>query len=143
MVGLVVRLEKLIPMAVLKFYLIAFVLFFLLDMTWLGWLARGFYQRQLGPWMAPQVNWTAAILFYLLFLAGLLYFAVWPALQQGSALRALLNGFFFGLVTYATYELTNLATHRDWPPAIVVVDMAWGTVLCGAVSWGTVVLGNR
>lgn len=124
-------------MLFLRLYLIALVLFFLVDMVWLGWLARDFYQRQLGQWMAPQVNWTAAVIFYLLFVAGMVYFAILPAMQDGGGSRALLNGAFFGLVTYATYELTNLATLRDWPLTAVLVDMLWGAVLCAIVSWGT------
>ena len=124
-------------MLFLRLYLIALVLFFLVDMLWLGWLARGFYQRHLGTWMAPQVNWSAAIIFYLLFVAGLVYFATLPAIEADSGIRALLNGAFFGLVTYATYELTNFATLRDWPLQAVVIDMLWGTVLCAVVSWGS------
>lgn len=124
-------------MSVFRLYLIALGIFLVLDLFWLGWLARSFYQRQMGQWMADQVNWTAALLFYALFIGGLLYFATWPALQAGSGMKALINGALFGFITYATYELTNLATHKDWPLQLVVVDMLWGTVLCAAVSWGS------
>lgn len=124
-------------MLFIRLYLIALSIFLVLDLTWLGWLARSFYQRQLGQWMAPQVNWPAALLFYALFIGGLLYFATWPALEQGDERKALIDGALFGLVTYATYELTNLATHKSWPLAVVAVDMIWGAFLCAAVSWGS------
>ena len=124
-------------MLFLRLYLASLVLFFLVDMLWLGWLAKGFYQRHLGSWMAPEVNWTAAVIFYLLFVAGLTYFATLPAMEQNNGTRALLNGAFFGLVTYATYELTNLATLREWPLQAVIVDMLWGTFLCAVVCWGS------
>jgi uncharacterized membrane protein len=80
------------------------------------------------------------ISFYLLFVAGLLVFVVIPAVQEGSLRRALLLGGFFGLVTYATYDLTNHATVRNWPWIVTVVDMTWGTVLATSVScWGYLV----
>lgn len=127
----------------LIFYFGTLLLFFLLDMLWLGWLGRDLYQQHLGQWLADQVNWPAAGAFYLIFIAGLLYFAVWPALEQASAGQALFNGAFFGLVTYATYELTNLATHKDWPLQAVVIDLLWGIALCTLVSWASFQLGSR
>jgi len=118
----------------LKIYLAALVGFLAIDMVWLIIVARGFYQRQLGFLLSEKVNWWAAISFYLLFVAGLLVFAVAPGLQAGSLRKALLLGSFFGLVTYATYDLTNLATVKNWPWVVTVVDMAWGTVLAASVA---------
>ena len=117
-----------------KIYVAALVGFLAIDMVWLGVVARGFYRRQLGFLLADQVNWWAAVSFYLLFVAGVLVFAVAPGLQAGSLTRALLLGGFFGLVTYGTYDLTNLATVKTWPLVVTVADMAWGTVLAAAVS---------
>jgi uncharacterized membrane protein len=118
----------------LKIYVFSLVGFLVIDMIWLGVVARGFYRRHLGFLLADQVNWWAAIAFYLLFVAGVLVFAVAPGLQAQSLARTLLLGGFFGLVTYATYDLTNMATVKSWPWVVTVVDMVWGTVLAAAVS---------
>ena len=96
-----------------KLYLIALPVFFAIDMVWLGAVAKGFYRKHLGYLMAPKVGWPAAILFYLLFIAGLVVFAVRPGVLAGSPLKGLLLGAFLGLVSYATYDLTNQATVRD------------------------------
>ena len=117
-----------------KIYVSALVGFLAIDMIWLGVVARGFYRRQLGFLLADQVNWWAAASFYLLFVAGVVVFAVAPGLQAHSLPRALVLGGLFGLVTYATYDLTNLATVKSWPLVVTMVDMAWGTVLAAAVS---------
>ena len=98
-------------------------------------MAKDFYQRHLGYLMRPQVNWAAAISFYLLFVMGIVIFALKPALVEQNPTRALIYGALFGFFTYATYDLTNLATVRDWPVVVAVVDLVWGTVLCGAVAW--------
>ena len=118
----------------LKLYLCTLVGFLAIDAVWLTVVARGFYRRQLGFLLSDQPNWWAAIIFYLLFVVGLLVFAIVPGLQAGSLRKVLLLGAFFGLVTYATYDLTNLATVKNWPWLVTLVDMAWGTVLAAAVS---------
>ncbi len=117
-----------------KIYVSALVGFLAIDMLWLGVVARGFYRRHLGFMLADHVNWWAAISFYLLFVAGVLVFAVGPGLQAHSLAKTLLLGGFLGLVTYGTYDLTNLATAKSWPWIVTVVDMVWGTVLAAAVS---------
>src|SRR5512139_650139 len=104
-------------------------------MVWLGAVAKTFYRKHLGYLMAPKVGWPAALLFYLLFIAGLVVFAVRPALAAGAPLKALLLGAFLGLVAYATYDLTNQATVEDWPALVTVVDLVWGTALGGLVAW--------
>ncbi|MDY0169593.1 MAG: DUF2177 family protein [Thermoguttaceae bacterium] len=121
-------------MLYLRVYLAAVIAFLAIDMVWLVIVARGFYRKHLGFLLADQPNWWAAGIFYLLFLAGLLVFAVVPGLQAGSLRRAVLLGGFFGLVTYATYDLTNHATVKGWPWIVTVVDMTWGTVLAASVS---------
>ena len=123
-------------------YLITLAVFFLVDMVWLGVVAKGFYRRHLGTMLSPKVNWGAAILFYLLFIAGLLIFVIRPALAQGALLSALPLGALFGLISYATYDLSNLATLRDWPLIVTVVDLVWGTALGGLVSLAGALLGR-
>ena len=118
----------------LKLYAVAFVTFMAIDLVWLGVVARSFYRAQLGPLMRPDVNWVAAVLFYLVFVAGIVVLAVWPAIERGSLAQAMALGALFGLVTYAAYDLTNLATLEGFPVRMVVVDMLWGTVLCTSIS---------
>jgi uncharacterized membrane protein len=118
----------------MKVYAVSTVAFFAIDMLWLGVVARGFYRRQLGGLLADQVNWTAAIVFYLLYIAGIVFFVTLPAARAGSLARALATGAFFGLVTYSTYDLTNLATLKGWPLGVTVVDIAWGMTLCTIVA---------
>ncbi len=110
-------------------YGIAFVTFFVVDLVWLGLVAKPFYDQHLGHLLRKPVNWTAAIIFYLLFIAGLVFFAVMPATEAASLPMALLYGAGFGFITYATYDLTNLATLKDWPLKVTIVDLAWGTTL--------------
>ena len=124
-------------------YLATLAAFLAIDLTWLGVVARGLYRSQLGHLLSPNPNWPAAILFYLMFVAGLLYFAVLPGANAGSAGQALLRGALFGLIAYATYDLTNLATVKDWPLAITVVDMLWGTGLAAAVSYAGFLAAGR
>lgn len=102
------------------------------DGVWLGLIARNFYRTQLGELMAPQPSIAAAAAFYLIYVAGVVYFAVWPALASGSWTTALLNGAALGFCAYATYDLTNLAVMRGFPSALAWTDLAWGTVLTAA-----------
>ena len=121
----------------LTLYGISVPVFFAIDMVWLGLVASDFYKSRLGDLMGP-INWPAAIIFYLVFLVGLTFFAIYPAAMKGSVITALTLGALFGFFTYATYDLTNLATLRDWPLSVSIVDMIWGTVLGGAVTAVTV-----
>jgi uncharacterized membrane protein len=127
----------------LKLYLIALPIFFMVDMIWLGLLAKNFYKNQIGFLMKPDVNWTAAIIFYLLFLVGVVLYVIEPALEKKDLMFALSRGALFGLITYATYDLTNLATLKDWPLKVVVVDMIWGAVLSGTVCGTSYWIANK
>jgi len=127
----------------LKLYAIAFPVFFVIDMIWLGILAKNFYRAQIGHLMKPDVNWTAAIIFYLIFISGLVVFVIAPAMEKGSWTYALLFGALFGLVCYATYDLTNLAVTKDWPFLVTVVDLAWGAVLAASVSTITYFIASK
>lgn len=118
----------------IKLYFIALPIFFIIDIIWLVLVARGFYSNQIGFLMKSNINWTAAIIFYLLFIAGLVFFVIMPALEKNSWLHALIFGVFLGLITYATYDLTNLATIKDWPLLVTIVDLIWGMILASTVS---------
>ena len=117
-----------------KLYGVTLVAFFAIDMLWLGVIARGFYRKHLGFLMAPTTNWVAAIIFYLLFILGIVFFVVLPGLEAQSLRVTLLRAALYGLITYATYDLTNLATLKDWPVLLTVVDITWGVVLSTLVS---------
>lgn len=118
----------------IKTYLIALITFFAIDLVWLGLVARNFYAKYLGYLMKTDVNWIAGLSFYFLFVAGLVFFVISPALEKHALMTAILTGAFFGLIAYATYDLTNLATIKDWPILITIIDMVWGMILAGMVS---------
>ncbi|WP_394191162.1 DUF2177 family protein [Paenisporosarcina quisquiliarum] len=124
----------------LKIYGLTLVVFFLVDIVWLAFISTKLYEDQIGFLLKDDVNWLAAALFYLLYIAGLVFFVIRPSIEQKSVRYALLAGGFFGLVTYATYDLTNLATLSDWPIFITVVDLLWGTFLNAATAAITVYL---
>jgi uncharacterized membrane protein len=121
-------------MKTILIFLITSVIFFVIDMIWLGIVAKGFYQEKLSNFLSPDVNWTAAIVFYLIYISGILYFAVLPAMKENSWQTALLQGAILGFLCYATYDLTNMATLKNWPLTIVIVDILWGTFLTGSVA---------
>ena len=127
-------------MTFIKTYLVTFIVFFAIDLVWLGVIAKDLYRKHLGFLMADNVNWAAAIGFYMLFILGLIFFALDPALKKESLTYAILVGGFFGLVTYATYDMTNLATLKDWPVYITVIDIAWGTFLCSMTTAGSFII---
>lgn len=110
------------------------VAFAIIDLIWLGRVADGFYRSQLGALRADSVNVPAAIAFYLIMVTGILVFAVMPAVRAESVWAALGAGAFLGFLCYATYDLTNLATLRNWPVLMTLVDLAWGTALTGMAS---------
>ena len=127
----------------LKLYLLTIPVFFAVDLLWLGVLAKDFYQNNLSHLLSPEVNWPAALLFYFMYIAGIILFSVKPGLEAQSLAKTVLWGALFGFFTYAPYDLTNLATLRDWPLKVVVVDIAWGTQLCSLVATGSYLIGRR
>lgn len=127
----------------LKLYLIALPIILAIDMMWLGLVAKNFYKSQIGFIMKSDFNWTAGVLFYLLFIVGLVIFVIAPAEEKGSWTQALLLGALFGLIAYAAYDLTNLATLKDWPIMVTIVDMVWGAVLGATVSALTVIIAGK
>jgi uncharacterized membrane protein len=127
----------------LKLYALTVPVFFAIDILWLGVIARGFYRRNLKFILSPDVNWIAAVVFYLIYIAGIIFFAVRPSLVSGSLSEAALLGGLFGFFTYATYDLTNMATIKDWPLKIAVVDILWGTCLCALVAGLSFLIARR
>lgn len=118
----------------LKIYFIAVPIFFIIDLAWLGVVAKDLYQKHMGHLMRPTPNWPVAVIFYLLFIIGLVIFAIYPALRNSSWSYALLYGALFGFFTYMTFDLTSLAVLKDWPWRIVIIDIIWGVFLSSSVS---------
>ncbi|MEK0423647.1 MAG: hypothetical protein RLZ95_1557 [Bacteroidota bacterium] len=127
----------------LKLFAIALPVFFAIDMVWLGFVAKDFYAKQIGGLMKPDINWTAAIIFYLIFIAGLVVFVITPAVVKNSWTQAVLMGALFGFVCYATYDLTNLAVAKDWPVFVTIIDLIWGAVLAASVSVITFLIATK
>jgi len=127
----------------IKLYLIALPIFFVIDMIWLGLIAKNFYAKQIGFLLKPDINWYAAIIFYMMFVAGLVLFVILPAIEKQSWIYAALLGACFGCITYATYDLTNLATLKDWPLLITFVDIVWGAVLAMTISTATYFIATK
>lgn len=119
-------------MQFLKHYLVTLVVFTAIDLVWLLFISRKLVQNKIGHLMAEKVNLPAAAIFYLLYIAALVFFVVTPATEKSSVLYALGVGAFLGLVAYGTYDLTNLATLKDWPVSMTVIDLAWGTFVTGS-----------
>ncbi len=129
-------------MKVIYLYFLTIPVFFGIDMIWLGFVAKGFYRKNLGHLLRPDVNWTAALVFYMLYIGGILIFATMPALEKKSLYQAVVLGGLFGFFTYATYDLTNMATLKDWPLNVVIVDIIWGIVLTASVAAASFLIGR-
>lgn len=118
----------------IKMYLVSLVSFLALDSVWLGFIAPKFYKKNIGFIMSQNPNFLAAGLFYLIFMVGLVVFVIQPAISNGSWHTALYRGALFGLVSYATFDLTNQAVVKNWPWLVTGVDLVWGTFITGVVS---------
>jgi uncharacterized membrane protein len=118
----------------IKQFLVAFFSFLVIDGIWLTVISKDFYAKHLGYLMAKTPNLPAAGIFYLIYIVTLVALVISPALKNGSLLSVILTGALFGLCAYSTYDLTNLATIKNWPLIVTVVDLIWGTFLTGAVS---------
>ena len=112
-------------------YVVSLLVFLVLDAIWLGFIARDFFVQQMGPLLRDDPNFVVAAAFYLLFVAGIIYFAVIAGVRANSLMVAVLNGAFLGLLAYGTYDITNLAVLKGYPPMLAAVDMTWGTFLTG------------
>ncbi|HMA68253.1 MAG TPA: DUF2177 family protein [Candidatus Mcinerneyibacterium sp.] len=118
----------------IKAYLITFIIFFLIDLLWLGLIAKSLYRKHIGFLLKDNFNMPIAIIFYMVFIGGLIFFVINRAASINSWQYALFAGMLFGFITYSTYDITNLATLKNWPVAITIIDIIWGTVLCGTTS---------
>ncbi|RST86664.1 DUF2177 family protein [Aquibium carbonis] len=118
-------------------YGIAVVIFLIVDAIWLGIVARGFYSSRMGELLLDQPRWGVAAIFYLVYVAGLVYFAISVGMAQDSIAAAALNGALFGFFCYLTYDATNLAVLKGYDPVVALVDVVWGTVLSATVAGGT------
>ena len=128
----------------MRTYLIAYVstalVFFGLDFLWLGLIARNLYRARLGELLSDQPNLAVAGIFYVVYVLGPVVFVVVPSLAGGSWLPVLLKGALIGLVAYGTYDMTNLATLRNWPVDLSLIDLAWGTALTAVSSLAGVLI---
>jgi uncharacterized membrane protein len=121
-------------------YFSTLIVFLVVDAVWLGVIARGFYAAQMGPLLSEKPNLWIAAVFYLIYVGGITYFAVMPALSDGGLRTAFFNGALLGLIAYGTYDITNLATTRGWPFALAFVDLGWGILLSSvAAAAGTMI----
>jgi len=129
-------------MKLVYLYLLTLPVFFVIDMLWIGFLAKGFYRNNLGHLLRPDINWTAALIFYIIYIVGILIFATLPALEKHSLSHAVVMGALFGFFAYATYDLSNLATLKDWPINVVFVDIVWGMFLTASVASASFFIGR-
>ncbi len=113
----------------LPLYLLIIPVFFAIDLVWLGVVAADLYENQIGFLLADKINWAAAVIFYLLYIAGIIYFAIAPGIAKKSLSYCMISAALFGFLAYATYDLTNLATVDGWPIKITIIDLIWGTTL--------------
>ena len=119
----------------MKAFLIAAVTFGIVDTIWLKFVANSLYREKLGSMLAKKPNWIAGILFYVIFLIGIVVFVISPAEDIADVIW---KGALYGLITYATYDLTNQATLKKWPVAITIIDLCWGvfaSIVIAVVSW--------
>lgn len=123
-----------LKMKYIYLYLLTFVVFLAIDAIWLGIIAKNLYSEKIGHLMAENPNLIAAGIFYLLFVATLLIFVVIPGYEAQSLTKTIILGALFGMITYATYDLTNLATLKDWPLAVTIIDIIWGASLATVTS---------
>lgn len=121
-------------MKMLLSYILTTLVFFAIDIVWIGGFAKKFYWGNMGSLLKDDINWVAALVFYLLYILGIFIFAIVPAVKSDSLQYALLYGALFGFFCYATYDLTNLATMKGFPMRVAVVDLIWGTILTGTVA---------
>ena len=115
-------------------YVAGLIAFLAIDYVWLKYIALSFYRANIGHLMTDSPNLVIAGLFYLFYVVGVVILAVNPAIEKQSWMIAMVYGGLLGLVAYGTYDITNLATLRDWPPIVTIVDMIWGTFLTASVA---------
>jgi uncharacterized membrane protein len=115
-------------------YILTFIVFLAIDFVWLNWIAKSLYSEKIGHLLAENPNLIAAGVFYLLFVGASLVLAVLPGYEAQSLTKTIMLGAIFGMITYATYDLTNLATLKEWPLSVTIIDIIWGTSLSTATA---------
>ena len=115
-------------------YISGLIAFLVIDIIWLKYVALSFYREQIGHLMVDKPNLGIALVFYLVYIVGIVILAVNPALEKGQWMIAVLYGGLLGLVAYGTYDITNLATLKGWPSIVAIVDMIWGTILTASAA---------
>lgn len=125
-------------LTVVVVYAVTAVVFLALDALMLGFVMRPLFERHIGHLLLDNIRYGAAAAFYLAYLAGLVWLVSLPALRDGTNMQALVAGMVIGAMAYGTYEFTSYAIMRDWHPAMVAADLAWGTVLTGVSAWAGV-----
>ncbi len=118
-------------------YAITMIVFFFIDLIWIGVVAKNFYAATIGHMLRDSVNWPAALLFYLIYIGGIVLFVLVPAIRSGSKIyHVALMGSLLGVFAYGTFDLTALALLKGWPITVTIVDMVWGTILTGGTASG-------
>lgn len=131
-------------MQVCLLYLVTAAIFFMLDMLGIRWIIRPVFETHIGDLLARPLRMAPAAVFYLFYIAGLIWFVSWPALKEAAPLQALLGGFVLGALCYGTYEFTNYATLARWSLTQVATDLIWGTLLTGVTAWaGVAIMAGR
>lgn len=108
-------------------YILTFLVFLAIDFIWLNFIAKNLYAQKIGHLLAEHPNLVPALIFYIIFVVGIIVFALVPGYESKSLLKVVLLGALFGCLTYSTYDLTNLATLKDWPLSVTIIDIIWGT----------------
>lgn len=124
-------------------YIITFVIFLIIDLIWLNIIAKNLYQKEIGSLLLKNPNLVPALLFYLLFIFALLVLVLIPGIKEGGFLKTLLMAALFGLTTYATYDLTNLATLDGWNLKITIIDLIWGTSISTITALFGYLIGSK
>lgn len=124
-------------------YILTFIVFLAIDFVWLNYIAKDLYSTQIGHLLAEKPNLVSALIFYLFFIVGVIVFAVLPGYEAQSIGKAIMYGALFGFLTYATYDLTNLATLKDWPLKVTIIDLIWGTSISTVTSIAGYLIANK
>ena len=124
-------------------YIVAALIFAVLDVAWILGVANPLYQTTIGGILAAKTNFVAAVLFYVIFVAGMVHFGVRPNSPEATIRQRVTGAALFGFFTYATWALTGLAVLRDFTAIVAVTDILWGAAACSLVTWLTSVILRR
>ena len=116
-------------------YGISALTFFVIDLVWIGVVAKGFYAKYIGHMLGERINWVAALIFYFIYIGGIVVFVLIPALKNGSGvLHVMVMGGLLGLFAYSTFDLSALALFKEWPFIVALVDIVWGVFLTASTA---------